>query len=34
VRLGSPVAGFWRTFGLILAGLLATCIKWCMQAGT
>ena len=34
VRLGSPVAGFWKTFGLISAVLGAACMRWCMQPGT
>ena len=31
VRLGSPVAGFWRTFGLIFAVIGTACMTWCMH---
>jgi len=29
IRLGNPVAGFWKSVGLALGGLLAVCIATC-----
>jgi hypothetical protein len=34
VRVGSPVAGFWKTVGLIVAAFMAVCAPWCVQPGT
>jgi hypothetical protein len=34
VRLGSPVAGFWKSVGLIAAVFGAACARWCIQPGS
>ena len=33
VRVGSPVAGFWKTFALVSLMLGAACARWCIQPG-
>jgi hypothetical protein len=34
VRVGSPVAGFWKSVGLVSAGVMIACVMWCIQPGT
>jgi hypothetical protein len=34
VRLGSPVAGFWKSVGLVLAVFAVACSAWCIEPGT
>ena len=34
IRLGSPVAGFWKTFGLVVGGLVAACLIACPRETT
>jgi hypothetical protein len=34
LRLGSPVSGFWKTIGLVMAVWGAACMKWCIPPGT
>jgi hypothetical protein len=34
VRLGSPVAGFWKGVGLVGAAFAVLCARWCMQPET
>ena len=29
VRLGNPVAAFWKSFGLVMGGFLAMCVAVC-----
>lgn len=33
VRLGNPPAGFWRTLGLVLAGLFVVALAACASGG-
>ena len=33
VRLGNPVAGFWKTIGLVLGGSIAVMGIWCEAQG-
>jgi hypothetical protein len=33
VRLGSPVAGFWKSVGLVTVVLVVACTKWCIPPG-
>jgi hypothetical protein len=34
VRLGSPVAGFWKGVGLVVAAFAVLCARWCIQPDT
>jgi hypothetical protein len=34
VRVGSPVAGFWKSVGVVSAGVMIACVMWCIQPGT
>jgi hypothetical protein len=33
VRLGSPVAGFWKTIGLVVGGSMVLMAIWCGDGG-
>jgi hypothetical protein len=34
VRLGSPVAGFWKGVGLVAGTFAVLCARWCIQPET
>jgi hypothetical protein len=34
VRLGSPMAGFWKSVGLVMAVFALACAQYCVDPGT